>query len=86
MSYLFLNKKYFNQFQRFANTVPEILECFTVGGAFDFFLKVVSPNMERYLQIADELIDCIDTEIHLNTHVIMHENKSLKAYPLDILV
>lgn len=79
-------KKDFGQFQDYVNTVPEILECYTVSGAFDFFLKIVSPNMERYLEITEELIECTDAEIHLNTHVVMDENKSVKPYPLDRLL
>lgn len=79
-------KKDFAQFSAYVNTVPEILECYTVSGAFDFFLKVACPNMERYLEITDELIDCTDAEIHLSTHVVMDESKSVKAYPLDKLL
>ena len=79
-------RKDFSQFQDYINSVPEILECYTVSGAFDFFLKVAAPNMERYLAITDELIECTDAEIHLSTHVVMDENKSVKAYPLDKLL
>jgi len=79
-------KKDFSQFQNFVNTVPEVLECYTVSGAFDFFLKIASPNMERYLEITDELIECTEAEIHLSTHVVMDENKVSKAYPLESLL
>ena len=79
-------KKDFAQFQSYVNSVPEILECYTVSGAFDFFLKVASPNMERYLEITDELIECTEAEIHLSTHVVMDENKADRAYPLDRLL
>jgi DNA-binding Lrp family transcriptional regulator len=79
-------KKDFAQFQTYVNSVPEILECYTVSGAFDFFLKVASPNMERYLEITDELIECTEAEIHLSTHVVMDETKSERAYPLDRLL
>jgi DNA-binding Lrp family transcriptional regulator len=57
-----------------------------VSGAFDFFLKVAAPNMERYLEITDELIECTDAEVNLSTHVVMDENKSVNAYPLDQLI
>ena len=79
-------KKDFAQFQSYVNSVPEILECYTVSGAFDFFLKVASPNMERYLEITDELIECTEAEIHLSTHVVMDETKADRAYPLDRLL
>lgn len=79
-------KKEFLKFQSYINTVPEILECYTVSGSFDFFLKIASPDMERYLEITDELIECTEAEIHLNTYVVMDENKVFAAYPLDSLV
>lgn len=79
-------KKDFAQFLEYVEKVPEVLECHTVSGAFDFFLKVASPNMERYLEITDELIECSDAEIHLSTHVVMDENKVTRAYPLDRLL
>jgi len=79
-------KKDFSQFHAYIQSVPEVLECYTVSGAFDFFLKVASPNMERYLEITDELIECTDAEIHLSTHVVMDETKSVKSYPLDKLL
>ena len=79
-------KKDFSQFQEYVNKVPEVLECYTVSGAFDFFLKVAAPNMERYLEITDELIECTDAEVNLSTHVVMDENKSVNAYPLDQLI
>ncbi len=79
-------KKDFSQFQEFVNGVPEVLECYTVSGAFDFFLKIAAPNMERYLELTDLLIECTEAEINLSTHVIMDENKVTHAYPLDQLL
>jgi len=79
-------KKDFAQFQDYVNSVPEVLECYTVSGEFDFFLKVVAPNMERYLELTDLLIECTEAEVHLSTHVVMDENKVSKAYPLDQLL
>lgn len=78
--------KDFSQFQQYVNGLPEVLECYTVSGAFDFFLKVAAPNMERYLEITDLLIECTDAEVHLSTHVIMDENKVSRAYPLEELL
>lgn len=79
-------KKDFAQFLTYVNALPEVMECFTVSGEFDFFLKIAAPNMERYLEITDSLIDCTDAEIHLNTHVVMEENKVSRSYPLDKLL
>jgi len=79
-------KKDFELFENCVAEMPEVLECYTVSGQFDFFLRIVAANMERYLEITDELLECIDGEINLNTHVVMSENKRFSAYPLDRLV
>lgn len=79
-------KEDFSKFSEYVERVPEVLECYTVSGEFDFFLKVVAPNMERYKELTDEIIECTDAEMHLSTHVVMDENKVAKAYPLNQLI
>lgn len=79
-------KKDFSQFLSYVDSVPEVLECYTVSGEFDFFLKVAAADMERYLELTDQLIECTEAEIHLSTHVVMEENKVARAYPLDQLI
>ena len=39
----------FKTFEKVINDFPEIVECFTVSGNFDYFLRVVCPDMDRYL-------------------------------------
>ncbi len=73
-------------FQAHVAATPEILECYTVSGAFDFLLKVVAPDMQSYLAITDELIQAVDSQITLNTHVVMEEVKASREYPLASLL
>ena len=73
-------------FQAHVESTPEILECYTVSGAFDFLLKVVTPDMKSYLEVTDELIQAVDSQITLNTHVVMEEVKASREYPLGSLL
>lgn len=73
-------------FERHVNSVDEILECYTVSGAFDFFLKVVAADMKTYLEISDDLIQSVEAEVKINTHVVMQELKSSRHYPLEKLL
>ena len=79
-------QKEVEQFQAHVAATPEILECYTVSGTFDFLLKVVTPDMPRYLAVTDDLIQAVDSEVTLNTHVVMHEIKSVREYPLESLL
>lgn len=79
-------KKDYSEFQNYISRVPEIIECFTVSGTFDFIMKVVSPDMNRYMAITDDLIDAVKAEITLNTHVVMNENKLYSGFPLNKLL
>lgn len=74
------------EFQEYVKSIPEVLECYTVSGAFDFFLKIAAPNMERYNEITDQLLESSGAEFHLSTHVVMEENKVSHAYPLEQLM
>jgi Lrp/AsnC family transcriptional regulator of ectoine degradation len=73
-------------FHAHVEATPEILECYTVSGAFDFLLKIVAPDMKSYLELSDELIQAVDSQITLNTHVVMEEVKTSREYPLASLV
>ena len=73
-------------FQAHVAATPEILECYVVSGSFDFLLKVVAPNMQAYLEITDELIQAVPSEMNLNTHVVMEEIKASREYPLKSLI
>ncbi len=73
-------------FQAHVDATPEILECYTVSGAFDFLLKVVAPDMPTYLEITDDLIQSVGSQMTINTHVVMQEIKVSREYPLGALI
>lgn len=76
-------------FETFNNAVkefPEIAECYTVSGNFDYFLRVVCPDMKSYLALNDELIEKMEGTANISGHVVLEYTKSFEGYPIDDLV
>lgn len=69
----------FKAFEELVNSIPEIVECYTVSGEFDFFLKVICPDMASYLEINDLLVSSIDHAVNVSTHVVMSQSKSFNS-------
>ena len=72
----------FLEFENLINEIPEVIECLTVSGEFDFFLRIICPDMNRYVEINDEIVSATDHAINVSTHVVMKQNKTLS--PIDI--
>ena len=79
-------KEDFERFEKTVAAIPEVVECFTVSGGFDFVLKVVCPDMTRYLALNNELVASGANIENVSTHVVMNENKPFSGYPLEILI
>ena len=73
-------------FKTMINDIPEIVECYTVSGNFDYFLRVVCPDMDRYLELNDQLIESMEGVANINSHVVLATSKSFKGYALEKLV
>ncbi len=72
-------------FEAMVRDIPEIVECYTVSGEFDYFLHVVCPDMAHYLKINEHLVRSGSYTVNIQTHVIMKENKSYTGVDLDKL-
>jgi Lrp/AsnC family transcriptional regulator of ectoine degradation len=46
----------FERFESAIVKVPEVVECFAIGGGMDYVLKVVTLNIEHYQRLIDELL------------------------------
>ncbi|MBT5385225.1 MAG: Lrp/AsnC family transcriptional regulator [Kordiimonadaceae bacterium] len=76
----------FDTFNKAVSEFPEIAECYTVSGNFDYFLRVVCPDMKSYLALNDALIDKMKGTANISGHVVLNYTKSFGGYPIDILV
>ena len=51
--------------------MPEIMECFTISGEFDFMLKVVSEDMNAYHDFHVNKLSNIDNMGHVQSVFVM---------------
>lgn len=75
----------FQAFEELITDIDEIVECLTVSGEFDFFLRIVCPDMQRYVEINELLVSSVKHAININTHVVMSENKRYTGVTLSTL-
>lgn len=76
----------FRTFEHCIANISEVVECYTVSGACDFFLRVVCPDMRRYHELNEELLNSGANVINISTYVVMNENKQFSGFPLDKLL
>ena len=79
-------KEHFDHFEQALQSMPEIVECVKVSGAFDYFLRFVCVDMKHYDQLSDTLINANTGVIELVSHVVLDQTKDFTGYPLDMLV
>lgn len=75
----------FRAFEALVDSIPEIVECLTVSGEFDFFLRIICPDMPRYVEINEQLVSSVNYAMTINTHVVMNENKRYQGVDLMTL-
>ena len=75
----------FKAFESLIASVPEIVECYTVSGESDFLIRIVCADMNRYLEINDQLVSSSSYQVTINSYVVMKENKAFEAVQLNTL-
>lgn len=76
----------YEAFESLVGEIPEVVECYTVSGESDFFLKVISADMNRYLEINEKLLRSSSCQVNISTHVVMKENKHFEGVDLSTLL
>jgi Lrp/AsnC family leucine-responsive transcriptional regulator len=51
--------------------MPEVIECYSISGEFDFMLKVVGENMERYYDFHVNKLSQADNVGHIQSVFVM---------------
>lgn len=76
------NKSAGSKFIKKINELPEVIECYSISGEFDFMLKVVAENMDAYYDFHVNKLSSEDNIGHVQsvfvmgivkqTHVVVH--------------
>ena len=75
----------FSAFETLIKSIPEVVECYTVSGESDFLMKIVCPDMKRYVEINEQLVGNSRYQVTINYYVVMKENKPFRGVDLITL-
>jgi Lrp/AsnC family transcriptional regulator of ectoine degradation len=74
-----------NDFVRFESAikkVPEILECYALGGGIDYFLSIVTVDLNAYQRLMEELLDKDIGIAQYFSYVVTKEIRKQHGYPI----
>lgn len=76
----------FVRFESYIANVPQIVECFAVGGGLDYILKIVAPNVDAYQTLLEVMLSA---EIGIDryfTYVCTKQIKTPSRVPIDAVL
>lgn len=76
-------KESFEEFNNAISSMSEVLECCVVSGNFDYFLKVVTDDVEAYHEFYQQKLSVLGSVQHISSYFVMSEVKSTTELPLD---
>lgn len=65
--------------------LPEVTECYSVAGQFDYLLKIHAPHMMYYRQLVLDVLGKIESVSSVESTFVMSEIKRTTALPLNQL-
>lgn len=70
------------QFEKATLLVPQILQCYTMSGEFDYLLRVVVPNVREYEKTVKGILLKLPHVGIMNSHFALSEIKNSTCLPL----
>ena len=74
------SRMYLEKFVKEVEAFPEVMECYHIGGNFDFLLKVVVRDMEAYEQFILTKLSLITNLGQVQSSFVLSKNKHTTAY------
>ncbi len=62
--------------------IPEVMECYLMGGASDFLLKVVVDDLKAYHQFSSGKLAALPNVGQIKSTFVLHELKHSTVFPL----
>ncbi len=72
----------FEHFEQAIKDIPEIVECWAVGGGVDYFLKFVSKDVDTYQRIVDKMLQ---DDVGLKRYYTYIVTKPIKSMEISAL-
>lgn len=70
------------EFERAISVLPEVVECYTMTGAWDYMLKIVVKDIHHYELLARNKLLQLPNVGEVHSHIAITEIKSTTALPL----
>ena len=70
-------------FENAAAAMPEVMECFSVSGDADYFLRIVAPDLQAFSELMMKRVLRLPGVAHIKTNIALQKVKQTHALPLD---
>lgn len=70
------------QFNEAISKIPEVIECYLLGGFFDFLLKVVVEDLDSYHQFSSGKLASLPHVSKIQSSFVLDEVKVSTVYPV----
>lgn len=75
-------RSHFSEFEQAIAQFPEVIACSLVSGNFDYYLKLVTKDVETYNKFYQEKLAVMPMVAHISSLFVMDEIKTTTALPL----
>jgi Lrp/AsnC family transcriptional regulator len=70
------------KFSKAVEDIPEVIECYLMGGANDFLLKVIVEDLQAYHQFSTGKLAALPNVSQIKSTFVLHEVKRSTVIPL----
>lgn len=70
-------------FSKAIEEIPEVLECYLMGGANDFLLKVVVSDLNAYHRFSSGKLAALPNVAQIRSTFVLNEIKRSTVYPIE---
>jgi Lrp/AsnC family transcriptional regulator, leucine-responsive regulatory protein len=70
-------------FENAAALMPEVMECFSVSGDADYFLRIVAPDLQAFSELMMKRVLRLPGVAHIKTNIALQKVKQTHVLPLD---
>ncbi len=75
--------EFISKFEKDIQHFTEVIECFHIGGMFDYLLKVVVQDMDAYQYFVAKKLATVNNIRQVQSSFVMTEVKSTASLPID---
>lgn len=72
-----------NSFSEAVACIPEVIECYLMGGTNDFLLKVIVKDLQEYHQFSSGKLAALDNVSQIKSTFVLNEVKRSTMIPLQ---